>query len=447
MHAIDSPHPHDPAYPNPALGRVLRVQRAIRNQVELRPCELDATLGRDHQARAVWAFVEAQDLSRFYAGIQTVEGGSGRSPIDPAILLGLWLLATLDGIGSARELARLCESHDAYRWMCGGVGVNHHTLSDFRVGRPEMLDELLARHVAVLAHKGLVRLERVAQDGMRIRASAGASSFRRRETLKEHLRQARAQVAALKQEVEADPAASRTRSQAARERAAREREARVQSALTALQELEQRSPRPSRKRGGLKPGSPQPKEHEPRASTTDVDAHVMKMADGGFRPAYNAQLATDTVTQVIVGVDVALTGSDMGRLEPMVEQVSVQHGVRPSAWLVDGGYTHLGQIDALDGRGTTVYAPVPRPKDPQRDRYRAHRTDTPAVAAWRKRMGSEEGKDLYKERAATAECVNAQARNRGLWQFRVRGRLKALAVLLWYALAHNLRREIALQAA
>lgn len=425
--------------------RALRVQRAIRNQLELRPCDLEATLGQDHPARAVWAFVERQDLSRLYEGIRTVEGGSGRSPIDPAILLGLWLLATLDGVGSAREVARLCTSHDAYRWMCGGVGVNHHTLSDFRVGHPAELDELLARHVAVLSHKGLVRMERVAQDGMRIRASAGAASFRRRETLREHLRQARAQVAVLKQELESDPGASRTRSQAARERAVREREERVTQALTELKTLEQRASDSSRQGKPPKPGSSAPKAREPRASTTDADAHVMKMADGGFRPAYNAQLATDTATHVIVGVAVLTTGSDMGQMAPMVDQVVQDHGVRPQAWLVDGGFTHLGQIDTLHKDGMDVYTPVPKPKDPSRNRYLARRRDTPAVVAWRERMGTTEGKDIYKERAATAECVNAQARNRGLWQFNVRGRVKAYAVLLWHALAHNLRREMALQ--
>lgn len=150
---------------------------AERNQIALRPVDLEATVGPEHAVRGVWAFVERLDLSALYAEIGSVEGGAGRPAIDPQILMALWLYATVDGVGSAREIERLTEAHDAYRWICGGVNVNHHTLSDFRCARVDVLDELLTDSVAVLVNKGLVKLDRVAQDGMRVRASAGRDLF------------------------------------------------------------------------------------------------------------------------------------------------------------------------------------------------------------------------------------------------------------------------------
>ena len=162
----------------------------------------------------------------------------------------------------------------------------------------------------------------------------------------------------------------------------------------------------------------------------------MKMGDGGFRPAYNFEFATDVGSQIIAGVDVVTVGSDAGQMVPMVEQIDTRYDRTPRDMLVDGGFAQHDQIDAVSGEalGCTVYAPVPAPKDKRVDRYAPKPSDSPAVAAWRERMGSEEAKAIYKERAATAECVNAQARNRGLIQLRVRGRLKAKAIALWYAL-------------
>src|SRR6266545_3302924 len=203
--------------PTPAAAP--RVLMAQRNQIALRPVDLEATVGPEHAVRDVWAFVERLDLSALYAEIGSVDGEAGRPAIDPQILMALWLYATVDAVGSAREIERLTEAHDAYRWICGGVNVNHHTLSDFRCARVDLLDELLTDSVAVLVNKGLVKLDRVAQDGMRVRASAGTASFRRRSTLELCLKQARAQVQALKGELDADPDASNRRRRAARERA------------------------------------------------------------------------------------------------------------------------------------------------------------------------------------------------------------------------------------
>jgi transposase len=453
-----------------------RVQSAVRNQVELRACDLDSSLPADHQARAVWAFVQSLDLQGLYAQIRAVEGSVGRAPIDPAILMSLWLYATLDGVGSARELDRLCNSDDAYRWLCGGVGVNHHTLGDFRVEHPQWLDGQLTRSVAGLLSQGLVSMNRVAHDGMRVRAHAGAASFRRRETLEQLMRDAQAQVEALKLEVADDPGAGTRRARAARQRAAAEREQRIDLALKAMDEIDKslsgknkkaRADRtqadtvqdePARTKGapasqptGKQTAQEQPKDtkkpkepKEPRVSTTDCEARVMKMADGGFRPAFNAQLAVDTATMIITGVDLINSGSDMNQLLPMHEQHQDRYARVPHEWLADGGFAKHGHIEQLEARATKVFAPVLAPKDKQRDRYVPLPGDSQALGQWRERMGTDAAKLIYKERAASIECTNAHLRNRGLQRFNVRGLIKARAVLLWHALAHNLKRMMAL---
>jgi transposase len=411
------------------------LRTANRQQIVSRTAALDDLIPSDHPARIVWEFVAGLDLSPLYDSIKSVAGGAGRPCIDPKILMALWTYATIDGVGSARQLDKLCRAHDAYRWLLGDVAINYHTLAAFRTDHVELLDRLLTESVAALLAEGLVDLERVAQDGMRVRAGAGAASFRRRPTSEEALAEAEAQVQALRAELGQDPAAGDRRRRKARERAARERAERVQEALKRLPELEAKKKPEDREKA--------------RCSTTDPDATVMKMGDGGFRPASNVQFSTTTVGQIIVGVDVVTVGSDAGQMAPMVEQIGARYDRRPKDVLIDGGFAQHDQIDAVSGAGMgcTVYAPVPAPKDKTVDRYAAKPGDSPAVAAWRERMGGAEAKAIYKGRAATAECVNAQARNRGLIQLRVRGRLKARAIALWYALAHNLMRAVSLRAA
>jgi transposase len=415
-----------------------RVILPNREQVELRPMDLESLLPQGHRARLVWAWVERQDLSGMYAAIKVREGGVGRSAIAPEILLGLWLYATLEGVGSARQLSRLVLEHDAYRWISGGVQVNHHSLSDFRVAHGAALDELLSTSLAALMDAGAIKLQRVAQDGVRVRANAGAASFRRKATLQDNLEQARARVRELKAELDADPAQDSRRKVAAQQRARREMQQRLQDALDRMPELEA-----IKRRNGSK--------SEARASTTDAEASVMKMADGGFRPAYNTQFASDCDTQVMVGVEVSSSGSDMAQLAPMVEQVEQRLGEVAPQWLVDGGFPAHEQIDAVADK-TEVYAPVPEPRakkddegdDIDQDKHKPKPDDSAAVAQWRERMGTDEAKALYKLRAATAECVNAQARNRGLQRMPVRGRAKVRCVALLYALAHNLMRTVTL---
>ena len=376
-----------------------RVLRPVRQQVQWVAVDLESAVSQDHAARAIWGLLEKLDLSAFYGSIKAVVDHPGRPTTDPQVLLALWLLATVEGVGSARRVAQLCEEHDAYRWLCGGVPINYHMLSDFRVAHQGALDELLSQIVASLMAAGAVTLERVAQDGMRVRASAGAASFRRKERLEGHLDAARAQVARLAQEREhPDPGVSQ-REQRARERAARERVERVEQALKYLPQVEaakgrqqQTLAKPKRK-----------KVTGPRTSTTDPQARVMKMPDGGFRPAYNVELATDVASGVIVGVDVVNRG-DAGQAAPMEEQVRKRTGEHAKDYLMDGSFAMRADITTLEERGVTVYAPVRLPRNKaEEERYQPRYGDGPAVVRWRQRMATEEAQAVYRERGATAE--------------------------------------------
>ena len=416
-----------------------RLREANRSQIELRASDLESLLAEDHRARLVWGYVVRQDLSRLFEAVKARGSNAGRAAIDPRILFALWLYATLDGVGSGREVARLTQEHDAYRWICGGVSVNYHALNDFRAGNDQLMDELLTDNVAVLAAVGAIGLERVAQDGMRVRAAAGAASFRRQASLEEHLSRAGELVQAIKKRAQEDPGQAQRQAQAAKLRAAEEREERIRQALAQLPEVAA-----AKKRNGGKV-------EDARASTTDAEARVMKMGDGGFRPAYNVQFATTCDAQVIVGMDVVNAGSDMGQLSPMVEQVERRLGRSPDEWLVDGGFPAHEQLDAVAGK-TEVYAPVPEPRvkkdedgnEVAQDKHQPKADDSEAVAQWRQRMATAEAKALYKQRAATAECVNAQARNRGLLRMPVRGLAKVRSVVGLFVLAHNLMRMVAL---
>jgi len=427
-----------------------RVLEARRDQIELQAVDLESLLPAHHRARTVWAFVEGLDLAALYDGIKAVEGHPGHPGIDPPILMALWLFATLEGVGSARALARLCGEHNAYRWICGGVGVNYHALADFRVLHVEFLDKLLTRSVAALMAMGGVTLNRVAQDGVRVRASAGGGSFRRRKRLEDFLSMAKQQVRRLREELDQDPGATTKRQQAARQRAVREREERVVQALAEMRKIEaQHAARDAhgdkRKDPPSGGGTPPKDSRQPRASTTDPQARVMKGPDGGYRPSYNVEIATDASKRVIVGVEVINRTSDWEEMPPMLDQLHRRYGHYPGQILVDGGFAKFDSVAAAAERGSDVYAPVPSPKNAKLDPHQPRPTDPPAVAQWRLRMASEPAKSIYRERAASAEWVNAQARNRGLRQFLVRGIEKAKAVVLWYALAHNLERIVALR--
>lgn len=408
-----------------------RLQYADRAQAQFRLVALDHWLPQDHVARLVWHFVEPLDLSPLLSQIRATEHRPGQPAIDPRLLLAVWLLATIEGVGSGRQLDRMCEQHIAYLWLLGGVTVNYHTLSDFRVAHGEFLDQLMTDSLASLLAEGLITLERTAQDGMRVRASAGASSFRSRQRLQQFQDEARDHVRRLKEELQQDSGAASRRQQAAQQRAADERVERLRRAVENLQEI-----------AGNQEARQKGSSVKARASTTDPEARKMKMADGGFRPAYNVQFATDGDSGLIVGCDVTNQGSDAGLMEPMVEQIEGRLGQAPAEHLADGGFSTLGDIEAVQtDRPTKVYTPI-KDEDKKRqagvDPFAPCAGDTPHLAEWRQRMGTPEGQAAYRRRGESAEWVNARARQRGMYQFTVRGLAKVRIIVLWHVLVHNL---------
>ena len=408
-----------------------RLREPVRDQVELRAVDLEALLSADHAARVIWAYVQKLDLRDLEETVRAREHTPGQAPASPRLLLALWLFATSEAVGSARALARLCESHDAYRWLCGGVSLNYHGLAEFRTAHAQLLDRLLTDSVASLSVAGVIDLNEIAQDGVRVRASAGTGSFRRRKKLHKELGKARRLVERLKQEADDDPQASSRRMQAARERAARERQARVTAALDKLAEIEAQ-----RARRGRTNKKQVAKQKEPRASTTDPDARVMKMADGGFRPAYNCQLATAAGGDIVLVTDAKTVGSDRGLMRPMLDEIKKRYGVWPKRHLVDGGFNKNADTEWAASHGVRVYGPPSRSKH-KHDPYAPRADDGPGVAAWRARMNSPHGKAVYKRRSQ-AECINARFRNWGLHQFTVRGVDKVNTMLRWFALANNI---------
>jgi len=428
----DSEDPGPPAeIARPELGPPPppRLRRPDREQMLLRPTSLEEILPEDHPARTIWTLVLSWDLSPFLATIKARGERPGRAATDPTLLVALWLYAHSQGVANARELARLCEESDPYRWICGGVRVNYHTLSDFRFGFEEALDGLLTQMLAVLIRGGLVAVHRIAQDGTRVRAGAGANSFKKRETIEQALQAARDQIAIIKRQAERG-AETTERQRAAQRRAAREKEQRLQAALAELAEVE---------RAKAEQKDKPTKKNPPRASTTDPEARFMRMPDGGTRPAYNVQLAVDTESRVIVGVDVTNAGSDAGLSEGMREQVEERAKAPVKDQLLDGGYVKLDVIDTATTDGVTLYLPVPKPRKAGSDPHQRKRTDSQAVGDWRERMGTPEAKAVYKLRGSTIETANGELKmERGLSPFRVRGRAKARCVVLWCVLAYNL---------
>jgi transposase len=410
-----------------------RLRVPQRDQGEFGWSSLDERLDPDSPARAVWALVCRLDLDAWLSDIKAVEGHVGRDATDPRLLVALWVFATLKGIGSARELERLCKDHLAYQWLCGGVSVNYHMLADFRSQGGAKWDALLTQIVATLMAEGLVTMDRVAQDGMRVRADAGKSSFRTAGRLEELLEMAKEQVETLKQLAETDPEELTNRQRAARARAAAERQARIEEAARQCEEL--RTKKEAREKGRKEKSS------EARASTTDPEARNMKFSDGGCRPGFNVQFATDTATGLVGGVDVTNAGTDSEEMPPMLDQLETRYDTVPGEMLVDGGFASLDAIDATEARDCKVYAPVKdaeKQKNAGKDPYARKPHDTARTAAWRERMGEEASQTIYKLRAQTAEWVNALCRNRGFWRMPVRGREKCRIVATLYAITHNL---------
>lgn len=404
---------------------------------------LDDLVSEGHAVRMVMAVVEKLDVSGFCEPIKAREGQAGRDATDPRLLVGLWLYASIRGIGSARELARRCEESAPFRWLCGGVTVNHRLLSDFRTDHGDALDELFTQVIASLVDQGVVGVSRISQDGVRVRVSAGASSFHREGRLQELLQKAQQHVAELRQRLESPgPSAGLTaRQKAARKRAAEEKHQRLEQAIAQLPELKRKQAEAA-KRAGQGQSGQKVRERQPRVSTTDPEARRMKMPNGGFNAAVNLQLATDTDSRAIVGVEVTQEGSDsVGLSEPLRAQVEQRSGGRVEQHLLDGGYMRKQDIEQAHQQGVELFVPPKPAKNPQNrgGELEVKRGDSDAVRAWKQRMASAEGKEIYKLRAATSETVNADLRSyRGLTQFTVRGLNKIKCVALWCALAYDI---------
>jgi hypothetical protein len=350
----------------------------------------------------------------------------------------LWVYGTDESIASARELNKRCYDCDPYKWIRGGVDVNYHTLSDFRTDHGDWLKEQVVTNIATMRAEGLVGLDTIGQDGMRVRANAGSDSFKSAGRLDQLLEEAEEQWDRLQGEFEQETELS-ARQQAAQERAARERLERLKQAQQEVKQVAEQ--REKRKKGDGETA---------RASTTDPEARRMKMGDGGTRPGYNVQFGTDLNSLVIVGADLLNAGSDAGQMEPMAQQIEAEQEPLPDdgEYYVDGGFASNQDLESMGQRGTTVFAPVKaveKKKKKGEDPYAPKPGDTPHVAAWRQRMGTAEAQEKYKQRSK-AEFPNATCRNRGLQQFLVRGLQKVETVVLWYVLTHNLFRMVALRA-
>ncbi len=398
-----------------------RVAEPQRNQGVIR-FEMPAnTLAPDHVARVLWEVVGTLDLRRFLVGAKAVAGKAGRRTLSPRMKLTLWLYAISMGIGSARAIARLVTSDDAYRWIAGDLEVGHHTLSSFRVDHGAALETLMTDILASLMHKGLLCLALVAQDGIRIRAAATAPSFRGLESLQECREQAALHLKATL--AQADDPELTDGQKAAREAAARDFQRRVEEAISTVQELQ-------KTRG--------PSDKPARASTTDTEARVMKMADGGFRPAFNVQMATAGSplggVRTIVGVRVTNVGSDMGSITPMLDEIERRTGALPTVLLADANHASHPCIRTATEQGVEVLIAVPkRSKQPG-----ANADKDPAIVAWRARMETDEAKKLYRARASLCELMNAHLRtHHGVNEFLVRGIAKVTCVVLLAAIASN----------
>lgn len=415
------------------LTQAPRLRRVDRAQVRLVPCALEESLPCEHDARLVWDLVTQLDLSPFEGKVAARGSVPGRPATDPRILIALWLYAGIKGVGCGREIDRRVHCDDGFRWIAGGVSLDYHILNDFRVGHEGELDGIFTATVAALVKQGLVDVTRLAQDGLRVRASAGSNSFRREKTLKELHADAQEHLVALKKQSDGE---FLSRQQAKELSDAKDREARIAKALALLPDLRAAHEEAS-KRKGKEPG-------EVRVSMTDPEARMMRMPDGGSRPAYNVQLSADVKGRAIVGVDVTSEGVDYGQATPMRQQVEERSGQTVNEQLVDGGFASLKEIDEGERAGVAMYAPVPnkcKNRNPDADPYARKRDDTDATFRWRQRMATDEAKTIYKQRGATIETINGDlTEHRGLRRLRVRGPTKVRCVLLWLALAYNILR-------
>jgi transposase len=479
-----------------------RFKAIERKQLQWRALDVERLIPEEHSARAIWDFVGGLDLSAYEESIHAVEGEAGRPALSPQLLISLWIYAYSQGVGSARAIARLCEWDPAYQWLIGMEDISGHTLSDFRVGHEEALNRLFVQVLAVLSADGLITLERVTQDGTKIKAWAALDSFRSDKGIEDRLRAAQEHVEAIAKMPEEE---SSERMVKARERARRERKERLEAAQKEL--------------GQLRAAGNNREKTKTRVSTTDPDARVMKQPDGGFAPSYNVQLNTDAANGVIVAVGVTQAGNDYEQLTPGMDRVKQNLGKQPNQVIVDGGYISRDNIVDMKARGVELIGPQCDDEgkrtnsyerrgvspeyyssqfvyDPEansfrcpqgktlhyegRDernseisfRYRAKLADCqscpakkyccpgnrstgrsvqrkeelPEVAEFRQKMATEQFREVYRTRSQIAETPNLWIKAKfGLRQFWVRGLRKVGIEALWVCLTYNIRQWIRLR--
>jgi transposase len=426
-----------------------RFIRPDRVQTRWDLLDLEGMLPRDHRARIVMSFVEQLDLSVLYDAINAREGEPGRPPPDPAVLMGLWLYATIEGVGSARQLERLARNDLAYRWIAGGVPLNYHGLADFRVAHVELLDRLLSDSVTALIKAKVISLGEIAVDGTKVRANASRASFKTASKLARIEAAVEQRLAALKEEIEKDPKASSQRRLAAQERAARDVKERADQARAALDKV--RAEKEKRAKTHAKDEAR--KKEEPKASLSDPDARIMRFPDGAVRPAYNAQIAAVPREGVIISVTMTDRRNDAGLAVPMVEDIVRRYGQTPENLLADTHYATSEDIAALASHPAgpvTVFAPLPTEREDVKPATLASRRskrsrEPESVKEWRNRMGTQAAQDAYGIRKLI-ERINAHLKNHRFGFMPVRGLIKTQALALWHALANNIMAVFRLRA-
>jgi transposase len=477
-----------------------RYEAIDREQLCWRVVDVERLIGEEHPARAIWEFVGKLDLRGYSEEIRAVEGQAGRPAWDPRLLISLWVYGYSEGVGSGRAIEQMCEWEPAYQWLTGGRVVNAHTLTDFRAKHEKALKELFVQVLGLLSADGLIALERVMQDGTKIRAQAAPDSFRRKERVEQALKQAAEQVAGVEEMGEEETS---RRAAKARQRAQRERKERLEKALEEFEKLVEEG---------------KDKEQR-RVSTSDPEARVMKQPDGGYAPSYNVQIDTDAKSGVVVAVGVVQAGNDFEQLESGIERVEQNLGKTPKEVVTDGGFVSRDNIVAMKGREIEYIAPCvdeagkgqssydgrgvspeyhssrfvydaasdsyrcPQGKILRYEgkeerhmqvsyRYRAQRSDCQGcpvknqccpgnrvtgrsvhrgeelaeVAEFRRKMATEQARKIYSQRAQVAETPNLWIKAKfGLRQFSVRGLRKVGMEAMWACLTYNIRVWIRLR--
>jgi transposase len=489
--------------PRPKHGQ-LKLSSVNRQQTKLVNLCVEELIAADHKARAIDQLVQRLNLSAFTGSLKTTKGCPGRAAWPPSLLLSVWVYAYSEGISSAREIERMMPWEPGLQWLSGVETVNAHTLADFRVEHKAALDELFVQLLTVLEEGGFVDLGQVMHDGTKIRAQAGADSYRREKHVRDRLAKARAVVEEL-----SDPHAegtAKTRKQAAQERAARERVEKMEAALAEI--ATQQSDK-----------TEAADQEAVRVSVSEPEARRMKHGDNAIVPSYNAQITTESKNKVIVGAHLSQNSSDANSLMPGLEKVEQNLQKMPEQVVVDGGFTNRNNIIACAAQQIDLVGSLPDPKerseaamksmgiavefaphhfrileDGERlkcpagcslehvrqsvkrgDRYQQYQArgedcvaceyqarccpskpergrtvsireeEQAAVAAFRQKMESDESKAIYRRRGEVAEFPNAWLKEKiALRKFRLRGLIKAETELLWACLTYNIQQWIRL---